>query len=227
MAIERTVFGASSFYASITEVSQWLSDNAEDYFTRIETSSNLINCYIGDTLALTLFGTTNNGYQLGTIYAGSSSKGLYFRNDYLVNESDCVYSYAYKTSHGICLIPKDPSGAYAMYGVFIGKAPDGAVIIAICGNNGTGSRTPQVITSDPENAGSLTSSSSTGSNDAGYLNMQFAGAGLTTFCNVCTNTGKYAEGLYYMPFSEISGIVTTITDGKKKYVTNGVFALEE
>lgn len=88
--IDTTIFSTGD----ITEVKNWLDDNATDIFDTIEVESTSINCSIGEVLALTItFGSK--------VYAKISlGNGVYKE---ATSYTQSVFQKAYKTDNGILL----------------------------------------------------------------------------------------------------------------------------
>ena len=208
MAIEKTLFTQSTLDTRRTEVYNWLTANATEYFSEITIDDNQqIVCTIANGGSVAFGYGSSSGYQYngiitlanGTSYKSSSSSNLSYKHTYAVKMDNGIYLYAYSsynTSYNSC--------------VLISKTNDGAVVIsALLSSNGS------ILC--PEK-------------DVTYQigrDLQAVRTENTVFCPIVIGENSYTENMLYMPFKQQVTFIGTMTDAEgQKYWYDGTCALK-
>lgn len=128
MAIDKTVFNDGV----ISDVATWLSANKNGYFDSVTLADNVISCYIGEQVVLTLaFVSSQNPYgtTIGITPIGESTEILrYFSG----SSSALKYIFSgYKTSKGLVLCSGNG------YSLVICKDKDGNICFVTASRTGT------------------------------------------------------------------------------------------
>ena len=209
MAIEKTLFTQSTLDTRRTEIYNWLTANATEYFSEITIDDNKqIVCTIANGGSVVLGYGSNSSYQYngiitlanGTSYKSSSSTStLSYKHTYAVKMDNGIYLYAYSsynTSYNSC--------------VLISKTNDGAVVIsALLSSNGS------ILC--PEK-------------DVMYkidTDLKAVRTENTVFCPIVIGENSYTENMLYMPFKQHVTFIGTMTDAEgQKYWYDGTCALK-
>lgn len=209
MAIEKTLFTQSTVDARRTEVYNWLTANATEYFSEITIDDNKqIVCTIANGGSVVFgYGTSNSSYQYngiitlanGTSYKSSSNSSLLYKHTYAVKMDNGIYLYAYNsnsTSYNACTL--------------ISKTNDGAVVISAQLGNYTYILCPE--------------------KDVMYeigRDLKAVRTENTVFCPIVVGENSYTENMLYMPFKQQVTFIGTMTDAEgQKYWYDGTCALK-
>lgn len=101
MAIEKTVFNDGV----IGDVANWLSANKDGYFDSVTLSNNIISCYIGEQVVLTLAFSQTTAFPYGTeIGITPIGRGTQIDRYFYGDSTAMKYIFSgYKTSKGLVL----------------------------------------------------------------------------------------------------------------------------
>lgn len=217
MAIEKTTFMTTTLTERQTEVYNWLTANATDYFETItnDTENKKIICtFAGCETAKTEFYFGENTYMAslflenGTKYA--SSNFVHFYTRYKVCE-------AIKTSYGIYLVSEEnimTSSSSSMGALIISKNNDNTTCVSLsCDGFLHEDMRRDIICPEKSKVFTVTSKVTT--------------ADMTSFAPIPIAEGVYPENMFFTPFSSArySGVITD--DSGQKYWYDGYCALKE
>ena len=216
MAIKKTTFMATTLTERQTEVYDWLSENATDYFETItnDTEHSKIVCtFAGCETAKTEFyfsyGVMASLFlENGTIYGSASSSSDN------VNRKVCE---AIKTSYGIYLVGKEnimTSSAIELGALIISKNNDNTTCVSLSRNGFLRSDMSRYIIC-PEKSKVFTVTRNVVTTD------------MTTFAPIPIAEGVYPENMFFTPFSSVRNAGVITDDNGQNYWYDGYCALKE
>ena len=206
MAIEKTVFTATTLSQRCFEVYDWLVANADGhdgYFDSITRTDDVISCKIGDVTAVEIDCSNPNGY--------SWDMGITLANNTALTDSSDVehfYDCAFKTENGIVLCNRQ-SDQYFRHFVMISKSDDDTICFCNLNRN---------------------SCSVANFNSHGFMSVEgiVISQEMTTFSPIVYGQDCYSAGMLLTNFTQYKGIPSVLTDSDgAKYVYNGYVALKE
>ena len=209
MAIEKTLFTQSKLDERRTEVYNWLTANATEYFSEITIDDNQqIVCTIanGGSVVFGYGGSSSSGNMYNCKV--TLSNGTSYKPNNGVNSVSYKHSYAVKMDNGIYLYSTSDSNYCG--NSLISKTNDGAVVISaqLSGKN-------YILC--PEK-------------DVMYQigkDLQAVRTENTVFCPIVVGENSYTENMLYMPFKQYDSFIGTITDAEgQKYWSDGVCVLK-
>lgn len=219
MAIKKTTFMETSQSGRQTEVYNWLTANATDYFETIENDTNghnIICSFAGcENANITLNFTNSYNFivtlENGTQYKSTRSAG---------NINNDVVKCAIKTSHGICLcnnrniFTSSDSGGYEV-SITFSKNNDGTTCIMLILQREYNNSSKLRYLICPEKSKVLT------------VTNKVTTADMTTFAPIPIAEGVYPENMFFTPFSSARYVGVITDDNGQKYFYDGYCALKE
>ena len=216
MAIEKTTFTATTLTDRQTEVYNWLSENATDYFETITNDtehSKIICTFAGCETAKTEFYFDYNTMaslflENGTKYASScyTDSHIYYK----VCE-------AIKTSYGIYLGSEEnimTSSSPYQGALIISKNNDNTTCVSLSYDGFLRDDMRRDIIC-PEKSKVLT------------VTSQVLTADMTTFAPIPIAEGVYPENMFFTPFSSARYVGVITDDNGQKYFYDGYCAIKE
>lgn len=225
MAIEKTVFTATVGPNRLSELRNWLAENATDYFDTItEISSNTFYCKKNSKNVLAF---KNNGQNdnISTYLSNTTSKDWR-------SESTFNANYAVKTSKGILIhFPSDASATSFPTNIFVTKTQNDGLAIAVPGTSYASTDFNEYCVADFEQTPSWSYYVKTTKNAEGlssFKNQLGIEEELTVLLPIpCHGSPTYCVGLFQARYTQYPAIEGIITANGKNYYSNGYFALEE
>ena len=216
MAIEKTTFVATTSADRQTEVYNWLSANATDYFETITNDTEhlkIVCTFAGCENAKIEFGTKTINMCTITYENKTTQRAGYYNT---ANFSDVIMAKAIKTSCGIYLCNNYSfTSSFSYFGsILISKNNDNSTCVSIvgAGENHSGKVRNLVC---PEKS------------KVYDVRDKVITADMTTFAPIPIVEGVYPENMFFTPFSSVrnAGVITD-SDGNK-YFYDGYCAIKE
>lgn len=236
MAIVKTIFSTSNCVANSMALQSWLQTNAGNLFESIEPVKDSYNQH-GVVLKRNDGGNGSRDVirlrtdqELLIVYNWASGEFVKTQTgDY--NAGTMAFKAGYATSKGVMFTRVDPRmGSY-----YIAQDSSGDTIVCGCTYNGRwGDTIPDWqyfvynATSCRSYLHGAVSSPSSSATYAQCVSYNVSEAAATSLAPVVqAQSDALVDGLYFVPFADCLGTVGIIELGGKKYVYNGIFALEE
>ncbi len=232
MAIEKTTFKSVNTNENLTEVQNWLTANATEYFDSFEIVE--ANCSIKMSMATGAYVIITPGFSplLQIRLADSKGNGsVSLGNKYsgAVGYIEC----AFKSQHGIVLTTNAND-----FRIFITKSNAGSTSVYAMSKvyiNSTAAESWQMAAADLENSMSFTktpymhnNSSDTRIINAGYYWWSNNSASdVTVLLPFVFKGGTYAPNMFITPFSQYPKMVCILDINGEKYFYDGYVALKE
>lgn len=208
MAIEKTLFTQSTLDERRTEVYNWLTANATEYFSEITIDDNKqIVCTIANG------GSVVFGYGTSSSYSNTCKITLANGKSYNSGGSsytDGKHTYAVKMDNGIYLNAYWSSNSSYTANTLISKTNDGAVVISAQLGEKNYILCPE--------------------KDVMYkidTDLKAVRTDNTVFCPIVVGENSYTENMLYMPFKQHVTFIGTMIDAEgQKYWYDGACALK-
>lgn len=208
MAIEKTLFTQSTLDTRRTEIYNWLTANATEYFSEITIDDNKqIVCTIANGGSVVFgYGTSSGHYNNCTITLANGKS----YNSSGSSHTDGKHAYAVKMDNGIYLNAYYSGNSSYTANTLISKTNDGAVVISA-------NLSEKNYILCPEK-------------DVMYQigkDLQAVRTENTVFCPIVVGGNSYTENMLYMPFKQQVTFIGTMTDAEgQKYWYDGTCALK-
>ena len=191
MAIEKTYFTNNSYGERQTEIANWLTANATDYFSSVEDTDSGVVCNLINGGSINLMRGNSNLW----VFGANGSQLIEFPSS--SEDVDTVYNYAIKTDNGIYLnTPLYYSYSeyqYQYLGCFtMSKDIDGHIIMSVIMGDYNQHKLNYLIC--PEK-------------NAAYDISHTTFSTLKTSFSPIVFDESYTENLFWTPFSQFPGIV--------------------
>ena len=222
MAIEKTTFMATTLTDRQTEVYNWLSENATDYFGEItnNTENPKIICKIKNHENAKIVFTFNSSTYNVAITKENRNIEYGYRYQ-TVQDVSYTHDYAIKTNYGFYLHCSKDNDIRGGGSILVSKLNNGEIIIDFF--------TYVSNRVQYQNIHCLGFSKTTEIyNDINNVKGLVYKADMTTFSPIVFGEGIYSENMLLTPFSQYKGTVCTLTDDNgQKYFYDGYCALKE
>lgn len=208
MAIEKTLFTQSTLDARRTEVYNWLTANATEYFSEITIDDNKqIVCTIANGGSVVFgYGTSSGHYNNCTI---TLANGKSYKSSG-GTAADSKHAYAVKMDNGIYLNAYYSGNSSYTANTLISKTNDRAVVISAQFGSYNYILCPE--------------------KDVIYQidnDLKAVRTDNTVFCPIVVGENSYTENMLYMPFKQQVTFIGTMTDAEgQKYWYGGTCALK-
>lgn len=208
MAIEKTLFTQSTLDTRRTEVYNWLTANATEYFSEITIDDNKqIVCTIANGGSVVFgYGTNSTDLYNGTI---TLANGTSYKSSSSTPTVSNKHTYAVKMDNGIYLYAYSGSNSSYNACTLISKTNDGAVVIsAMLGYH-------YILCPEKDVMYKIDS------------DLKAVRTDNTVFCPIVVGENSYTENMLYMPFKQYVTFIGTMTDAEgQKYWYDGTCALK-
>lgn len=185
MAIEKTNFIATTESERLTEIYNWLNDNASDLFKTITNEGSTISCNISENSSI-IIAAKQPLFKI-VFENGDTNRPQILSGYFNVNQT---YNYAIKTDNGIFLKAYDAGTSTSEQGnICVSKAIDGSIVVS------------------HYNSGDYYNPSfSCPEKSINYI-VSVKSSEMTAFVSIPFAKGCYCEEMLWTPFSQFPGMV--------------------
>lgn len=207
MAIEKTLFTGADLDTRRTEIYNWLTANATEYFSEITIDDNKqIVCTIANGGSVVFGYGSNSSYQYNCTI--TLANGTWYKSASNTSSLNNKHTYAVKTDSGIYLYSNADNSSYTA-NTLISKTNDGAVVIS------AGFGYHYILCPEKDVMYKIDS------------DLKAVRTDNTVFCPIVVGENSYTENMLYMPFKQQVTFIGTMTDAEgQKYWYDGVCALK-